>query len=130
MSETHTPPDSANRLWIERASEAENNPPSQPIPTLSPTVRRPQKAIKAVSLSQTILGTDAGVRGLLNEMRTRSGVGFRMLAQRMGVTTEDVKQYFNGKRGSRKTTIGFLVKFAEACGCRIVVQFPDRGDDE
>lgn len=98
-----------------------------PIPTLAPTVRR-QAPPKKLLLSQTILGTDAGVRALLNEMRSRSGVSFRTLAKRMGVVTEDVKQYFNGKRGSSRTSIGFLTRFAEACGCRIIVQFPERGE--
>lgn len=98
-----------------------------PIFTLAPTVKR-QSPPKKLLLSQTILGTDAGVRALLHEMRSRSGVSFRTLAKRMGVVTEDVKQYFNGKRGSSRTSIGFLTRFAEACGCRITVQFPERDE--
>lgn len=115
---------------LERLNEPIFNPAGDPgpIPTLAPTVRR-QAPPKKLLLSQTILGTDAGVRALLHEMRSRSGVSFRMLAKRMGVVTEDVKQYFNGKRGSSRTSIGFLTRFAEACGCRIEVKFPDRSDE-
>jgi len=62
---------------------------------------------------------------LLQEMRLRSGLTFRALARKMGVSESSVHQYFYRQRGGTgSSTVRWLVRCAEACGCEVVVRFP------
>jgi transcriptional regulator with XRE-family HTH domain len=62
---------------------------------------------------------------LLQEMRLRSGLTFRALAREMGVSESSVHQYFYRQRGGTgSSTVRWLLRCAEACGCEVVVRFP------
>jgi hypothetical protein len=66
-----------------------------------------------------------GFAALLQEMKLRAGVTGAELAAKMGVTPNAVHQYFYKKRGAGGTsTMRWFVRFAEACGCEVVVTFP------
>jgi hypothetical protein len=63
---------------------------------------------------------------ILQEMRLRSGLTVRGVAERMGVTESSVHQYFYRQRGAGGTsTVKWLLRYAEACGCGLMVTFPE-----
>jgi hypothetical protein len=99
--------------------------------TLAPSLIKPQP--RSLRLGATLIADDRMCQQLLREMRRYSGVGTKLIARRMGVKPETIRQYFKHNQpslGGQRTTIGFLCRFAEACGCRVVVHFPDREQKE
>ena len=72
---------------------------------------------------------DGAFAKLIQEMRLRAGLTFRELAEKMEVSENAVHQYFYRKRGDRgSSTMRWFLRYAEACECEVVVQFPKEPD--
>lgn len=68
-----------------------------------------------------------GFAELLQEMKDRAAMTVPELAARMGVAPNAVHQYFYKKRGAGGTsTMKWFLRYAEVCGCRVTLTFPDR----
>ena len=68
-----------------------------------------------------------GFAELLQEMKLRAAMTVPELAARMGVAPNAVHQYFYKKRGAGGTsTMKWFLRYAEVCGCRVTLTFPDR----
>ena len=69
----------------------------------------------------------SGFAELLQEMKVRAAMTVPELAARMGVAPNAVHQYFYKKRGAGGTsTMKWFLRYAEACGCRVTLTFPDQ----
>jgi len=83
-----------------------------PVSTLHSTPR-------SVSLTPLVLDERA-ISRLLELMISRGGLTVSEVARRMAVTPQAVRQYIHGRRSP---TIKQLLKFAEATGSRILVEY-------
>lgn len=76
--------------------------------------------------AQNLMQDSDGVAQLLMRMRERAGLSRAELARRLGISANSLKQYENGRRGRYgNTSLRWFVRFAEGCGYRVSVQFPD-----
>ena len=65
---------------------------------------------------------------LLTEMRLRAGFSVKQVAEQMGVRPGAVYQYLHRRRGEGGTsTVRWLARYAEVCGCAMSVTWPDGG---
>jgi transcriptional regulator with XRE-family HTH domain len=63
---------------------------------------------------------------LLVKMRRRAGLTRAALARGLGIKAASLKQYENGRRGSKGTAgLAWLLRFAAGCGCRISAELPN-----
>jgi len=86
---------------------------------------RKREVSSEVPLTFAVAQDPAGFAELLQEMKMRSALTAPEIAARLGVTPNAVHQYFYKKRGTGGTsTMKWFVRYAEACGCEVVVTFP------
>lgn len=76
-------------------------------------------------LSHKVIAGEGGMYQLLQAMRKASGLSLRVLAERMGIQRNSLNQYFWQRRGEGGSSrLGWFLRFAEACGCRVWITFP------
>ena len=75
-------------------------------------------------LTYTVEGGDKHIYRILQQMRAESGLSLRALAERMGIRRDSLNQYFWQRRGGGSSRLGWFLRFAEACGCRVWLTFP------
>ena len=81
------------------------------------------------ALTSRVVGAEGEFSRILQEMRLRSGLTVREVSERMGVTESSVHQYLYRQRGARGTsTVKWLLRYAEACGCGVRVTFPESAE--
>ena len=83
------------------------------------------REVSTKALTRELGVSHSGFAELLQEMKDRAAMTVPELAARMGVAPNAVHQYFYKKRGTGGTsTMKWFVRYAEACGCEVVVTFP------
>ena len=86
---------------------------------------RKREAPSEVPLTYGVAENPEGFAKLLQEMKLRASLTAPEIAAKLGVTPNAVHQYFYKKRGAGGTsTMKWFVRYAEACGCEVVVTFP------
>lgn len=88
--------------------------PPLPIPSLNSSPLSPSRA--------AILTDDRAIVALIEQLLHRSGLKDSELARRMGIKQQSLSQYKYGFR--HNPSVKWLVRLAEACGARIVVEWP------
>ena len=84
-----------------------------------------REAPSEVTLTYGVAENPEGFAKLLQEMKLRASLTAPEIAAKLGVTPNAVHQYFYKKRGAGGTsTMKWFVRYAEACGCEVVVTFP------
>lgn len=101
------------------------NPPAPrfvPVLAHAPTpLPRPIPDLKG----RIIMLPDPGAIAIVvDALRKASGITNRNLAMAMGVRMGGIHKYF-GKGRSRKPGLEWFIRFATACGAKVVVEFPD-----
>jgi predicted transcriptional regulator len=73
-----------------------------------------------------VISDDRVISRLLETVLYRAGITQKEAADRLGINPATIRQYI----GARSTRPGlrWFVKFVEACGGRVYLQFPERGD--
>ncbi len=92
-----------------------NEDPPFVVPGLSPA-----STPRSTTLTPLVLDERAIAR-LLELMIHRGGISVSETARRMGVSAQDIRQYIHGRRNP---SLKQVLKFAEATGSRILVEFP------
>jgi transcriptional regulator with XRE-family HTH domain len=93
-----------------------------------PRVRRLVRD-EATSLPVTVTEDPDRFARVLRQMRSRSQLSIRELAERLGCTQGSLTQYFYRKRGREGSgTLRWFLRFASACGCRVYVTYPSAED--
>jgi DNA-binding transcriptional regulator YdaS (Cro superfamily) len=78
---------------------------------------------KSASSNLTPLVCDErAIARLLGLLLSRGGLSIGEVARRLGVTPQAVRQYLRGRRN--KPSLIWFVKFAEACGGKVSIEFP------
>jgi predicted transcriptional regulator len=72
-----------------------------------------------------VISDDRVISRLLETVLYRAGITQKEAADRLGINPATIRQYI----GARSTRPGlrWFVKFVEACGGRVYLQFPERG---
>lgn len=84
------------------------------IPLLSPSQADP------TTRTATIVADDRAVVYLVDQLITKSGLTQSEIARRLGIRLQSLNQYRRRKRPG----VVWMAKLAEACGGRLVVEFP------
>jgi transcriptional regulator with XRE-family HTH domain len=88
---------------------------------------RPSVVSESESMPIEVTRDEDRFARLLREMRKRSNLTTKELAERLAVTPGSIAQYFYRKRGVGGTsTLRWFLRFASACGCRVYVTYPSR----
>jgi DNA-binding CsgD family transcriptional regulator len=81
------------------------------------------KSASSTSLTPLVCDERAIAR-LLSSLISRGGLSIGEVSRRLGVTTNSVRQYLRGRRN--KPSLMWFVRFAEICGARVVIEWPER----
>ena len=93
--------------------------PSEVAPFVVP-VGSPSPAPKATSLTP-VVHDERAITRLLETMFQRGGLSVGEAARRLGTTPQNVRQYV---RGRRNPSLMHVLKLAEVCGVRVLVDIP------
>lgn len=90
-----------------------------------PSIVPASQSLPVFKASQTITPVVCDQRAIARLLETiihKSGLSIHDVAKRLGVTTNTIRQYLHGRR--TRPSVQWLVRLAEACGARLVVEFP------
>jgi hypothetical protein len=77
-------------------------------------------------ISRELLRRPGAFAEVLQEMRLRSGMTIREIADVLGISTGSVHQYFYRQRGDLgSSTLRWFLRYADACGCEVSVSYPE-----
>ena len=68
----------------------------------------------------TVVADDRAIVYLIDQLIAKSGLSMSEIARRLGIRLQSLNQY----RHRRKIGLIWLTRLAEACGGRVVVEFP------
>jgi predicted transcriptional regulator len=83
-------------------------------------VSSPLPTSRSTTLTPLVLDERAIAR-LLALMLDRGGLTVSECARRLGITPQGIRQYIHGRR---RPSLLQVLKIAETCGARILVEFP------
>lgn len=95
------------------------NPSPEEAPFVVP-VSAPLATARSTTLTPLVLDERAIAR-LLALMLDRGGLTISECARRLGITPQGIRQYIHGRR---RPSLLQVLKIAEACGSRLLVEFP------
>lgn len=72
----------------------------------------------------TVINDDRAIMALIEVLLDRAGLTQAEVARRMGVTINTVNQYRWLRK--KRPSIRWITRLAEACGARLVVEWPNR----
>jgi transcriptional regulator with XRE-family HTH domain len=94
-----------------------------PLPSEAPLVvpvSSPNPTSRSISLTPFILDERA-ISRLLGTMLDRGGLTISECARRCAITPQGIRQYIHGRR---RPSLMQVLKIADVCGARILVEFP------
>ena len=95
------------------------------------TIGLPHQKLKQKRSVAIATGAHAAVTQLLREMKLRSGMTDASIARVMGISRQAVNEASNSFKHcdhTRRPSFQWIVQYAHACGCRILVEFPSAND--
>mgnify|MGYP001568307245 CR=1 FL=1 len=95
------------------------------------TLGLPRQRLKQKRSVAIATGTHAAVTQLLREMKLRCGMTDAAIARVMGISKQAVNEASNSYKTcdhKRRPSFQWIVQYAHACGCRILVEFPGAND--
>ena len=93
------------------------------IPFSLPSSSLSKHAYPAQNLDLVVLlSDDRSISALIDKLLDRANLTEAGLAERLGVTRQTLHQYRHSRR--KRPSILWLVKLAQACGAKIVVELP------
>ena len=89
------------------------------MPTPIPSSSQPTQSSVAV-----VLNDDRAVMQLIELLLDRAGLSQAEVASRLGIRRQSLNQYRWLRR--KRPSIQWFTKLAQACGARIIIEFPSR----
>lgn len=95
-----------------------DNDPGSVVP-LPSTLHAPRPTTHQTAV---VIPDDRALMGLIEMLLERAGVPQAEIARRLGIRHQSLNQYRWLRR--KRPSIQWLVKLANACGARIIIEFP------
>ena len=95
------------------------------------TIGLPHQRLKQKRSVAIATGNHPAVVQLLREMKLRSGMTDAAIARVMGISKQAVNEASNSYKTcdhQRRPSFQWIIQYAHACGCRILVEFPGAND--